>query len=191
MSPLGRPIRDLSGFPRHELRTSRPLYRIHRWDLGPWWFSSDGSGRFDLRPPDGTCYTAEDDLGAFIEVFRDVPFVAESDVQATRVSTLHVPREVALADCTHGRARAFGVSAAIHSTEQYERTQEWASAFRSPGFGGIRYLVGHDPRQRLVGVALFGEAGQRDWPAETAPIGPELPRTAHSRFGIIVLPAPR
>lgn len=148
-------------------------------------------GRFDLRPPDGTCYTAEDDLGAFIEVFRDVPFVAESDVQAARASTLHVPRDVALADCTHGRARAFGVTAAIHSTEPYERTREWAGAFRSAGFGGIRYLVGHDPRQRLVGVALFGEAGLHERPAETAPIGPELLRAAHSRFGIIVLPAPR
>lgn len=32
---------------------------MHRGEYGAWWFSSDGSGRFDLAPPDGVCYLAE------------------------------------------------------------------------------------------------------------------------------------
>lgn len=191
MSPLRRPPDQLSGFPRYRLRSSRPLYRIHRRDRGPWWFSNDASGRFDLHPPSGTCYLAEDPLGSFVEVFRDAPLVAEADVDKRAVSTLFVPQDAVLADCTASRALAFGVTAVIHSTEQYERTQKWAAAFAAWGFGGVRYLVSHDPGQRLVGVALFGSAGAQAWPVgQTDPIGSDLLAAARERFGIVVLPAP-
>jgi hypothetical protein len=173
------------------LPTSRPLYRIHRRDLGAWWFSHDASGRFDLRSPRGTCYLAEDPLGSFVEVFRDTRIVAERDVDGRVVSTLHVSEDVALADCTKSRARGFGVTAAIHSSEQYTRTQEWARAFADAGFSGIRYLVSHDPAQLLVGVALFGSAGAHDLPvAATRPIESAVVSAARDRFGILVVPAP-
>lgn len=80
MSPLGLPPADLSGFPRHELRRSATLYEIHLVGQGPWWFSSDGLGRFDLNSPRGTCYLAEDPLGGFVEVFRDVGAVDQADI---------------------------------------------------------------------------------------------------------------
>jgi hypothetical protein len=96
-----------------------------------------------------------------------------------------------LADCTESSARSFGVTAAIHSSESYERTQEWAAAFADAGFGGVRYLVSHDPAQRLIGVALFGPSGAADQPvAATASIESELIVAARERFGIIVLPTP-
>lgn len=190
MSPLGHPPADLSGFPRHQLRTSHVLYEIHPFGRSAWWFSSDGSGRFDVQRPRGTCYLAEDPLGSFVEVLRDVGTVDQADVVARRLSSLSVPMNMVLADCTSARARSFGVTAAIHSTEDYAKTHRWARAFATAGFAGIRYLVSHDPSQRLVGVALFGDAGERAWLHEETPIPPDLILAARDRFGIIVLPAP-
>jgi hypothetical protein len=96
-----------------------------------------------------------------------------------------------LADCMSRLARAFGITAAIHSGEDYDRTQAWAAAFAPAGFDGVRYLVSHDPAQGYVGVALFGPAGAADWPvASTAPIDHELIREARWQFGIRVLRTP-
>jgi hypothetical protein len=117
--------------------------------------------------------------------------VAESDLDKRVLSTLHVSEDVTLADCSESGALAFGVTAAIHSSENYERTQEWAAAFADAGLEGVRYLVSHDPAQRLVGVALFGPAGAQDRPvAEAGPIESDLIASARERFGIIVLPTP-
>lgn len=190
MSPLGRPPADFSGFPRHRLKTSHALFEIHLLGQSPWWFSSSGAARFDLRPPRGTCYFAEDPLGSFVEAFRDIGTVDQADVDARRLSRLSVPTSAVVADCATPRARSFGVTAAIHSTEDYTKTQQWASAFAAAGFAGIRYLVSHDPSQRLVGVALFGNAGERGWPYREELIPPELILAARMRFGIVVLPAP-
>ena len=81
-------------------------------------------------------------------------------------------------------------TAAIHSTEDYAETQRSAGAFARHTYGGVRYLVSHDPSQRLVGVALFGDAGERAWPYEERMILPSLILAARERFGITVLPAP-
>ena len=59
---LGPPTRPLRNFPACELTGGQPLHRGHRAGNGPWWFSSDGGGRFDLTPPRGTCYLAYDEL---------------------------------------------------------------------------------------------------------------------------------
>lgn len=181
----------MARFPRRTLRAHRKLSRIHRAGRGPWWFSHDGSGRFDLVSPKGTCYLAEDPLGSLVEVFRWTHVVTEATVAARRLSTLHAPADVTLADCTSPRAREFGLTAAVHSSEDYEATREWADAFAQAGFGGVRYLVSQDPAQRSVGVALFGPAGAAGWPvAATEPIRRSLVRAAHKHFGIIVLPTP-
>jgi hypothetical protein len=191
LSPLAAPPADLRGFPSFRLTPSRALYRVHRRDRSPWWFSHDGTGRFDLPPPRGTCYLAESPLGAFVEVFREIALVSQAVVDARRVSTLRVPAAVRLADCTRARARAFGLTAAVHATEEYGATRRWAAAFAAAGFAGVRYLVRHDPSQRSVGVALFGAAGEAGMgPVEaTNPIGQALCDAAARRFGIRVLPA--
>jgi len=159
---------------------------------GPWWFSTDGSGRFDLpRGSDrGTCYLADDPLGCFLEVFRFTWLVPEEEVQRRRLARLELP-EVLLADCTASRSRRFGITAEIHSTTDYGLTQRWAAAFAAAGFDGVRYLLRHDPGQMLSGVALFGPAGAPDWevpPGE--PLGSDLLLEAERRFGIRVLPTP-
>jgi hypothetical protein len=188
---LSPPPAKLGNFPRRALRSTTDLVRIQPNDLGPWWFSSGGHGRFDLAPPNGTCYVALSPLGAFVEVFRGFTIVDSADVAHRALSRLCVPRDVVLADCTSPRARRFGVTGEIHSTADYTATQGWAEAFRGAGFAGVRYFCGQDPSQRELGVALFGVAGAADWPvAETTPIAEQVLRAVERRFGIHVLPTP-
>ena len=108
-----------------------------------------------------------------------------------RLSTLRLRKAVTLADCTSRRARAWGVTGAIHSGQDYTLTQAWARAFSSGGFDGVRYLISHDPAQRLIGVALFGPARSPPWPAgRSARIGNDLIREAERLFGLQVVPVP-
>ena len=186
LTPLGLPRGTLEAFPRRDVRW--PLHRIHEADRDPRWFSSDGRGRFDL-PERGTCYLAEKPLGAFIEVFRGTGPVSAQVVAARALTTIRSSRRLTIADCTSGRARLFGVTAAIHATEDYERTQAWAAAFAEAGFDGVRYRLSQDPRARLNGVALFG--GRRRLPrGTTRSILEELVRAAEEAFGIRVMPTP-
>jgi hypothetical protein len=189
VSPLTAPPADLAGFPSQEWSPAIPLYRIHRQRRDAWWFSSDGSGRFDLSPPHGTCYLAADPLGCFVEVVRDVATVASEFLVIRRLSTLRVPEPMLLADCTARAARRLGVTGAIHTTPDYRLTQAWAAALHQAGFAGFRYLVSHDPAQRLIGVALFGPAGRTAWPVlTTVRIDDELIDVATREFGIRVIP---
>lgn len=58
-------------------------------------------------------------------------------------------------------------------------------------FAGVRYLCGHDPSQRQVGIALFGDAADADRPvAGTGPIGDDVVEAVEEHFGILVLPTP-
>jgi hypothetical protein len=76
-------------FPRRTLDRSREIYRIHRADHGPWWFSSDGSGRFDpVGTATGACYLAERRLGAWVEVFREQMLLAEAEVHGRALKVL-------------------------------------------------------------------------------------------------------
>lgn len=199
VSPLGRPPgkppEDLRHFPERVLAPGAPLFRIHRADRGPWWFASDGAGRFDLAPPRGTCYLAGDPLGAFVEVFRDTRVVPEREVRRRSLSRLALPRPLRLADCAARRGRMFGLTAAVHSTPDFELTRAWGAAFAAAGFDGVRYLVSHDPAQRLAGYALFGDAGESAdagaWPpGEPSEIDAALLRRARHQFGLLAVPAP-
>ena len=191
MSPLGLPPDDLTRFPAFGVDRRRSLYRIHRTDAGPWWFSGDGSGRFDLRDGRGSCYLAATPVGAFIEVFRVATVIPEGEVEARSLSSLVPPTRTRLADCTVSAARKFGITGAIHTQPDYTVPQAWAEAFAAAGFGGIRYRVSHDPAQRELGVVLFGEAGEQSLPVRrTEPIPASVIEAARQRFGLIVAPTP-
>jgi len=116
----------------------------------------------------------------------------EPEVTVRRISRLGLPGpELLLADCMEERARALGVTGEIHSTPDYSLTRRWAAALAEAGFGGIHYLLRHDPAQRLVGVALFGPAGEASWTAPSAePLGPGILREVEARFGLRILPVP-
>jgi hypothetical protein len=190
MSPLEAPRNDLAGFPSWTVQPGTALARIHGAGRSPWWFSRDGSGRFDLctLPRGGTCYLAEQELGAYVEVFRDLCLVAESELEERGTSFLTLDEPLRLADCTVSAARTFGVTGAIHSTERYDLTQAWARAFSLEAFHGVRYRISHDPEQSLIGVALFGEG--YDAATRSRPIAPAVVAEAEARFGIRVRPAP-
>lgn len=157
-----------------------------------WWFSNTGVARFDLAPPRGTCYWAERPLGSFVEVFRDHARLLESDVASRSLTTGRIASRLVLADCTQRRARAFGITGAIHSSENYSLTQRWAEHFAAHGFDGIRYYVSHDPAQRLVGIALFGSGGHDvpSWRLATDPIPATILAAAERHFGTRVLSEP-
>jgi hypothetical protein len=192
VSPLERPPDDLGGFPTHDLEPGLLLYRIHRSDRSPWWFSNDGSGRFDLLGEDtGTCYLAERPVGAFVEVFRTGTLIPEVEVKARRLAGLRVPSATTVADCTASEARGFGVTAAIHSQPEYELTRAWAQAFAEAGFGGVLYSLSHDPSGSEIGVALFGRAGEQGLPVESSDTIPDaVLDEARTRFALLVLPTP-
>jgi hypothetical protein len=190
VSPLGPPPPDLGGFPTVDLESTRLLYRIHRRDKSPWWFSNDGSGRFDLLQSDqGTCYLAERPVGAFIEVFRRETVIPQSEVDVRSLAELHAPSTTRLANCTVSAARRFGVTAAIHSQPDYDVPRAWAQAFANARLGGVLYRLSHDPSGSELGVALFGDAGEQDLPIERSDAIPDdVLEEARSRFGLVVLP---
>jgi hypothetical protein len=166
------------------------LHRIHRDDKHAWWFSPDGSGRFDpIGTGEGACYLAERPLGAWIEVFRKRMLVSQAEVDERSLCSVALGRDLRLADLTSGRALAFGVTASLGANEDYGPSQAFAAQAVDAGFDGIRYLVRHDPAQRLYGVALFGS--EQEWPAgDDRDVPGELIAEAKAAFGYRVLPSP-
>ncbi|MUL84543.1 MULTISPECIES: RES family NAD+ phosphorylase [unclassified Mycolicibacterium] len=173
---LGLPP-DVSRFPRTRLRTDHPLYRAHTVGKSPWWFSSDLTGRFDLLPPDGTCYLATDVITALRERFGHdlvrqgvVTFEAAA---RTSVSTLQVPVARWLANTCSAQAAAFvGMTREIGTCPSYELPQAWAAAFFATGrHAGIRYQTRFSTGPAANAVALFDDAGQRDWSVDPSPVG--------------------
>jgi hypothetical protein len=156
---------SMAGFPQHVIGPGHTLWRIHGSTHGPWFFRDDGLFRFDLRgrPGWGTCYFAEDPLGAFVETlqnFRTVP-LPRAELVNRKVYAYDVGHALVLADVTTNQAGGFGVdaSASASSGGYYAGSQALAVGFFDAGFAGIRYRVRHDLSQDLIGIALFGPAG--------------------------------
>jgi RES domain-containing protein len=188
---------SLEGFPRRTSRGHRTIYRIHRSERSAWWFSSDGSGRFDpVSTGEGACYLAEQPLGAWIEVFRKRLLLAEAEVDGRSLFNVELERDLRLADLTSRRALGFGVTASLGADENYEGSQEFAVEAVQAGFDGLRYLLRHDPAQKLYGLALFATAGAPEstdvlWPSgRQGAIPDELLDAARRVFGYRVLPTP-
>ena len=87
------PPPSLEGFPVHALTPETALFRAHLAARGPWWFGSDGSGRFDLPAPRGACYVAQDPasavrerVGPVLAAARAVPESLLEDVVVSRLS---------------------------------------------------------------------------------------------------------
>jgi hypothetical protein len=156
VTSLPEPPSTLRGFP-----TSAPparLVRVCRRGRGTWWFSSDGSGRFDLEPPQGTCYLAVDPIDALREATRGGP-VSTSWVGDRELRTVAPPDPTGkLAATTRQGAARFGLTTELVTIVPYDLPRRWANAFHHAGFAGIRHELRHDPRARPSGVSLFGPA---------------------------------
>jgi hypothetical protein len=163
------------------------MARVCRVGRATWWFSSDGSGRFDLEPPEGTCYFATDEYAALREASRLGPVTpAWAAARELRVTDAANPT-ARLAATTRKDSGRHGVTTELATLVPYDLTRRWAAAFRAHGFGGIRHQLRHDQRARPSGVAWFGTAG----------VGPHgdgdaSPLTAErlQRAGVAVVPPP-
>lgn len=153
----------VKGFASWTLRPADDLYRAHSTTHGAWWFSSDGSGRFDLELPAGTCYAGLSVNVAVRERVRDAALAGTVDVGLARkfcVSLLHVIDAVLLAD-VEGTAdgAVTGLTRSLCSTDDYGRTGGWAQACHRDHFGGVLYPSAYTNGNDQRAVALFGEAG--------------------------------
>lgn len=158
---LGPPPSSLPGFP-----TSTPpqnLVRVCRRANRTWWFSSDGSGRFDLGPPEGTCYLATDAFAALREATRGGPispsWMADRDLRYVKPPD----PKARLAAVTRAKAAVFGLTTELATIIPYDLPRAWAAAFHQAGLAGIRHELRHDPRARPSGVSLFGPGGEPRW----------------------------
>lgn len=185
----------LRDFPTEEVEPDRSLFRVTRSGKAPWWFGSSLANRFDLPEPRGTCYLAEDDLGALLEVLG--PDLVEGAisvrfVRERRLYVLRLPRTRRMADLTSRRAARFGVTAEIGTVVPHDLPRAWAVALDGAGFEGLLYHLRHDPAASR-GTALFGPRGERpDWPdGHAIEISRELLRRLEEECGIRVLEIPR
>jgi hypothetical protein len=174
---LRKPRGNLAGFPSWTLRPDRALYRAHRAGVSPWWFSGDGSGRFDLSGSHGTCYLASDAEAAVRERWGEellaLGCVSRTLAHGTEVSELRVPKAARLADLCAAGAADFGVTREIGTTGRYEICQAWAKALGPGGSGllGVRYQPRFSTDFRSWVLGLFGEAGIAGWPTDPRPVG--------------------
>ena len=153
---LGEPG-DLKGFPA--FAPPQRLVRVCQASHRTWWFSADGSGRFDLTPPGGTCYLATDVYAAIREATRLGP-VSTAWVHARELREVTPPdADARLAATTRQAAGRYGVTTELVTIVPYDLPHRWAAAFRAHGFDGIRHQLRHDQRARPSGVALFGPIG--------------------------------
>ena len=105
------------------------MFRIHRRGFSPWWFSNDGSQRFDVPTPYGTCYFAEHDLGAFVETLGRLVVILRSDITERRLAQVTITHNLHFADCTARSAAAFGVTATTSAGYPYEAVSETGNRF--------------------------------------------------------------
>lgn len=179
---------DLHGFPAASHDGS--LYRAHSRDRGAWFFSSSGSGRFDLRPPSGTCYLAES-VAASVrervgEQFTPERAIAPEDAEKLVVSKLNVSVKQ-VADLNSPKVREYPITSELTAMDDYRVPQAWARAFSGAGMAGVRcrgrfsYSLGDS-------WAIFGGAGPDE--ARSADPTPMNGFDACALAEVAVLPAP-
>ena len=168
---------DLVRFPA--LKVGGTWYRAHvelrtTGDRGCWWFSSagtppEGSGRFDLPAPRGSCYLAIDEevaarerVGTQIRKLAGAESVLASvlaDGTGLRiiVSAVDVPT-TRTANVSVKRAQRWVNRSLWAGTGIYATTQAWAARLDAAGFGGVRYPPRFTLGGRAMALALFGAA---------------------------------
>lgn len=172
---LRKPPADISGFPTKRVRKGTALYRAHHKNNGPWWFSSDDGGRFNLDPPAGTCYLAMDEETALRErlgrgmLKRGV--VSQGWADETVVSRVSVHRGGQVANTCHREATNHGITREIatYARTGYGLTRMWARRFHALGLRGVLYESRFTTITAANAYALFDEAGPKSWPDDPAP----------------------
>jgi hypothetical protein len=177
------------------LRAGTRLYRIHRAVNDAWFFSS--AGRFDPIGVTGrgASYWAEDALGAWVETFRTRMLLPERDLDERRLSIATLREDVIVCDLTVRRALAAGVTVALTAGGDYSAAQALADGLQGED-PAVRWRLRHDLRQRIIGIAWFGDvepgASTRAAlpPTDTSEIPEDLVSDACRLFRYEVLPNP-
>jgi len=177
------------------------LHRLSYWP-GSWWFATasadEAGGRFDLPPPRGTCYLADELEGALLEKLVRTPKRIVSTEQLDRLFhvTITVRTPPRTADLTATSLTGLGLNAEIHSCLDYAKPRAWAAVLQRAGWRAIRYALRGDSALAQRGVALFGRAGLH----RRAPVGMRASLAALDRIhaarllerrGVLVRPLPR
>lgn len=159
------PPADLAGFPVSRATAQTRLHRAHDRDRGPWWFSSDGAGRFDLPAPRGSCYLAStalaavrERLGPVLAARATLPASALEHVVVSRLRPATDGRPLRLANLRVSAAGSYGVTRELESMTPYALPRRWAVALADHGLDGVRYGPRFTPGSASA-VALFGPAG--------------------------------
>lgn len=180
---------DLSGFPVEDALPPVTLYRAHTASNGPWWFSSSGSGRFDLSAPRGTCYAA-DDVGAALRErlgrhFRGGGRAPARLIDDTAVTVVIAPHSRA-ANLEDPGVAAYPITGELVTMAEYSITRAWAGAFDRARFDAIHYRGRFSHAAGVACWALFGDAGQQSYPIGGTSSGRDICELA----GIAVMPPP-
>jgi hypothetical protein len=189
----------LAEFPKVKFDTDDVLYRVHRANLDPAYFSNSGDGRFDpprhSRAEYGTCYVSASADGAFLEALGRIRPLPDYVVRERVISEVSPTKSMIIADLTDSTViGAFGIGGDVSVGAEYSLPQAWSAAFRSAGFEGIRYTARHDPTFCERSLALFGPPGEqpailqprKDTTPE--PIGDDFLQHIQDRFAITVVP---
>lgn len=190
------PPAQLHDFPTHTYPAKQEFLRSHATANGAWWFASAGEGRFDLGGANGTCYVAEDSVITLLEKFGGQQIVPSTAIQPVSIASVLLWDDLVVADLTSNKSIAFGVTAEIFTTSNYELTQKWASALQMAGFAGLRYWARHDLTHAHAAIAIFDSAGQststRHHVVGTKRLADcvDLLNRWHDETGVTVLPVP-
>lgn len=185
--------RNLTGFPTATVTAETDLQRVHRRDLGPWYFSSSGSGRFDLTSGGrGTCYLAFDAATAIREVLgtslHQFGVVTAKFAREYVLSQLNLPADRAAADLCDEHAADFGVTCEIHTVTPYATPQAWATALDQLADGALYQSRFTTTAVGPNALAAFDEAGPASWPGDPRP---QPLGVAAQQVGLTVLGAAR
>lgn len=169
MTPsIGLPGKPLAGFPEATVPTSTPLYRSTSAKNSPWWFGSDGSQRFDLEKPHGTCYLGTSIETAIRERGRErllrTGILSPAFVADMNVYELRLPSAVRAANTSDRVAVRFGANRELGTVEDYAVSCGWAQALHAEGYEGVAYASRYTSGDQWNSLALFGAAGDAGWP---------------------------
>ena len=135
-------------------------------------------------------------MPAFLETFGRIRPVLQRHVDERVLTEAYLPSETRLANMTDPAILGlYGLTAEVGvggDERTYARTQRWAEALETAGFGGVIYAARHDPALNERSVALFGKPGYQPSQLLARParyIPEELIDRAAVEYAIEVLPS--
>lgn len=146
-------------------RGKGPWKRLHHREYSPLHFGKKRENRFDDPEREyGVLYLAEDEYGAFVEVFLrepEITLVDEGEVRNRLLCSVEAKRELKFVDLTGGGLQAAGVRGDV-STGSHPDVQAMSRAiYEHPAApDGIRYHLYHDLGR--VGIAVFDRVPPED-----------------------------